>query len=135
MSEQCEFTVVFDGECNLCESSVLFIIHRDAKQRFCFVAAQSETGRALQARFGLDALAQETFILIHDGEAFTASDAALEVARHLDGPWKALWVLRIVPRLFRDRVYATVARHRYAWFGRKSSCMTPAPDLRNRFLD
>jgi len=127
--------VVFDGECNLCESSVMFIIGRDARRRFCFVTAQSEKGRALQAQFGLDALTLETFILIHQGRALTSSDAALLAARHLDGPWKALVILRIVPRFIRDRVYRTVARHRYAWFGRKRACMTPTPDVRDRFLD
>jgi predicted DCC family thiol-disulfide oxidoreductase YuxK len=40
-----------------------------------------------------------------------------------------------VPRPLRDLVYDWVARHRYAWFGKRESCMVPTPELRARFLE
>jgi predicted DCC family thiol-disulfide oxidoreductase YuxK len=127
--------VIFDGVCNLCESSVLFIIRRDAAGRFRFAAAQSSAGRELQQRYALDALDLETLILIKDGRAFTRSDAFLHIARELDRPWRLLAALRVVPRSLRDRAYALVARNRYRWFGRKPACMVPSEDVRARFLE
>lgn len=127
--------VIFDGRCNLCESSVAFIVRRDAAARFRFAPAQSPAGQALQARHGLDALEHETMILIKDGRVHTRSDAAIEIARGLDGPWKLLAALRLVPRFLRDRAYAFVARNRYRWFGRKDACMVPSRELSARFLD
>nr|WP_321538574.1 DUF393 domain-containing protein [Flavobacterium piscinae] len=36
--------ILFDGVCNLCDSSVQFIIKHDKKDIFRFVALQSELG-------------------------------------------------------------------------------------------
>ena len=56
--------VVFDGVCNLCEDSVAFIIARDPEAKFKFVSAQSAIGKEIQECYGLDALKDETVILI-----------------------------------------------------------------------
>jgi predicted DCC family thiol-disulfide oxidoreductase YuxK len=40
-----------------------------------------------------------------------------------------------VPRPLRDLVYDWVARHRYAWFGKREICMVPAQAWRDRFLE
>lgn len=126
--------IVFDGECNLCESSVQFVIRRDKDAKFKFASAQSEAGQKLQEQYGLDSIQSGTMILVQDGKAYTKSDAALRIAGELDGPWKAMSVFRIVPRFLRNGVYGIVARNRYRWFGKKDECMIPTPDLKERFL-
>ena len=40
----------------------------------------------------------------------------------------------ILPSLLRDLMYDFVAQNRYRWFGKKNQCMTPTPELKNRFL-
>jgi predicted DCC family thiol-disulfide oxidoreductase YuxK len=45
-----------------------------------------------------------------------------------------LYLLIVVPRPLRDTVYNLIARHRYAWFGKRDACMVPTPELRTRFL-
>jgi len=128
-------TIIFDGVCNLCAWSVRFIVRRDPKERFRFAAWQSDAGRRLLEEHGLDPGNVETVVLIKDGVVSARSDAALEIARELRGPWKLLAVLRIVPRGLRDWVYSVVARHRYRWFGKQEACMVPTEELRGRFLE
>lgn len=126
--------IVFDGVCNLCHGAVAFIIRHDRAGVFRFAPAQSEAGGALQARYGVDALGSGTLVLIENGVVRRRSDAALAIARRLDGAWKALALLRLVPRPLRDWAYDRVATNRYRWFGRKRECPAPPAAVRERFL-
>jgi predicted DCC family thiol-disulfide oxidoreductase YuxK len=125
---------LFDGVCNFCNAIVRFLVARDHARRLRFASIQSEVGRALLARHGIDSVAANTFVLIERGRALVRSDAALAVARHLPVPWRWGVVLVVVPRPWRDAAYDVVARHRYRWFGKRDTCMVPTPELRERFL-
>jgi predicted DCC family thiol-disulfide oxidoreductase YuxK len=127
--------VLFDGECNLCNHSVNFVIDRDPRGHFRFASSQSDVGQALLARHGLRDAALTGVVLLQDGRAFTGSSAALRIARGLRAPWSLLSWLLVVPRPIRDFVYGVVARNRYRWFGRIDACRLPTPELRQRFLD
>jgi predicted DCC family thiol-disulfide oxidoreductase YuxK len=127
--------VLFDGVCNLCSRSVQFIIQRDPAGRFHFASLQSPLGEELRARLGIDPQIIDSVILLEEGERwYKESDAALRIARGLGGAWKALWVLRVIPRPVRDGLYRLIARNRYRWFGKQETCWLPTPELRGRFL-
>jgi len=130
-----EQIVVFDGVCNLCSRSAHFILRNDRSRVFKLATAQSAIGRQLLADAGIDPDNVETFVLVRAGHAYFRSDAALEVVNKLDWPWRALKILRFIPRALRDPVYRLVARNRYRWFGRKATCMVPTNDIRSRFLE
>lgn len=125
--------VLFDGVCNLCNASVTFIIDRDPGAVFRFAPLQSDVGQALVLGCGLEG--EDSIVLVEDGRCYVRSEAALRIARRLDGAWRFLGALRFVPRPLRDPVYQAVARNRYRWFGRQEACRLPTPDLRARFLD
>lgn len=127
--------VIFDGVCNLCEASVNFMIAHDPQGAFRFVPSQSALGQALQQRYAINTTSLDTVVLIRDGKLFSESEAAVEIAKEFDGPWKLLALARWVPRPLRDWAYRRVANNRYAWFGRKDVCMLPTPELRGRFLE
>ncbi len=125
----------FDGECNLCNNAVQFILKRDKKKIFFFAALQSAAGKEAIEKVGIDALETTgSFILYYNGAYFTRSSAALHTFRLLGGLWPLLYVGIIVPRILRDSVYNIVSRNRYKWFGRRDSCMVPTPDIMARFL-
>jgi predicted DCC family thiol-disulfide oxidoreductase YuxK len=126
--------LLFDGVCNLCSGAVRFVIRHDPRGRFRFAALQSETGRRLLVQHGLPPDALDTFVLIEGTRCFTRSDTALELARRLGGGWRALAILRLVPRPIRDAAYGVVVRNRYRWFGKSDRCMVPTPELARRFL-
>ncbi|MEE1963483.1 thiol-disulfide oxidoreductase DCC family protein [Allomuricauda taeanensis] len=127
--------ILFDGVCNLCNNSVLFVIKRDKKDLFRYASLQSEIGQQLVRERGIDTSQVDSIILIERGVAyFTKSDAALEIAQDLGGLWKLSSVFSWIPKSIRDVVYDFVARNRYKWFGKKESCMVPTPELRAKFL-
>jgi predicted DCC family thiol-disulfide oxidoreductase YuxK len=130
-----DMIVIFDNECCLCESSVISIMRRDRKAKFKFAPAQSNTGIELQKGYGIHALNHQTIILIKDGTVYTKSDALIEIGSNLDGFWKMLSIVKIVPKLLRDWAYSKVAKNRYRWFGKKKSCTVLSKDEKSRFLD
>jgi predicted DCC family thiol-disulfide oxidoreductase YuxK len=126
--------ILFDGVCNLCNSSVQFIIRRDPQGKFKFAALQSPFGQEQLAKFGLSPSLLNSVLLINDGRIFSRSTAALEIARELSGLWPGCYALIIVPRFIRDLIYDFVSRNRYRFFGKRAECMIPTPDLRARFI-
>lgn len=125
--------VLFDGVCNLCNGAVQFIIKHDSKKRFTFASLQSASAKQLLTERAL-VPALETMVFINGNQAYEKSDAALEIARQLDGAWRLLYVLKIVPRFLRDAVYTLVANNRYRLFGKRDSCWLPTPEFQSRFI-
>ncbi|MEK6780439.1 MAG: thiol-disulfide oxidoreductase DCC family protein [Bacteroidota bacterium] len=127
--------ILFDGLCNLCSNSVKFIIKRDSKGYFRFASLQSPLGQRQLNTFELPDNQFYSVFLIKDGILFQKSNAALEIARNLDGLWPAFYIFKVIPPFIRDWVYTFVAKNRYTWFGKKDSCMIPTAELKSRFID
>ena len=127
--------ILFDGVCNLCNRSVLFIIKHDRSAKFQFAALQSNFGQHQLTKVNLPIDVLNTILLIKNGKVYSKSSAALEIARDLGGLWPAFYVFKIVPAFIRDVVYDFIAKNRYRWFGRQEACMIPTPELKSRFLD
>ena len=125
----------FDGVCNLCNSSVQFIIRRDRNERFLFASLQSEKAKkTLPAKYRVEDDLKS--LVLKDGDRLkTKSSAALTIARDLSGLWPFLYLLMIIPKALRDFVYDLIARNRYNWFGKKDACMIPTTDLKSRFVE
>ncbi|MGY3715104.1 thiol-disulfide oxidoreductase DCC family protein [Sutcliffiella cohnii] len=124
--------ILFDGVCNFCESSVQFIMKRDAKELFLFASLQGKTGQQLIEQHSI---VTDSVVLVTEKGVYTKSDAALKICKHLTFPWKLAYVFIIIPRAIRDRFYDEFAKNRYKWFGKKAACMLPTPEERARFLD
>jgi predicted DCC family thiol-disulfide oxidoreductase YuxK len=127
--------VLFDGVCKFCNRSVNFLIDHDSRGRLRFAALQSETGQALLRRFRLRTNDFDTLVLVQGRHCSTRSTAALRAASYLDGPWRFLEALLLMPAFLRDPLYNFLARNRYRWFGRLDACRVPTPELKARFLD
>ncbi|CAN5225811.1 thiol-disulfide oxidoreductase DCC family protein [soil metagenome] len=126
--------ILFDGDCNLCNGTVRFIINRDPTSKFKFASLQSEKGQALLRNFNLSTSDFNTFVYINEDQYFTKSSAALRVLKELGGLWTSFYLLIIIPKKFRDFLYDIIVHNRYKWFGERDSCMVPTPELKGRFL-
>ena len=126
--------ILFDGVCNLCNSSVQFIIRHDTEVQFKFAALQSSFGQQQLKIFGIPLDALNSVILIKGAVAFQRSDAALEIARDFTGMWKGLYYFKIIPRFFRDWIYDQISKNRYSLFGKRDECMIPTSELKARFI-
>lgn len=126
--------ILFDGVCNLCNSSVQLVIKNDKQAYFSFASLQGEYGQAFLKEQKLDTDQYDSFILRENGKVYTESTAALRVAKRMGFPFVLTYPLIIVPKFIRDAVYSFIAKNRYKWFGKKDSCMIPSPELKNRFI-
>ena len=127
--------VLFDGVCNLCESSIQFLIRHDRHQQLKYTSLQSEAAAHLLSAHELDEKYLKSIAFVDEGKIYLESDAALRICRYLTGPYKYLYYLRFIPRSIRNIFYHWIARNRYKWFGKKDQCMVPDESVKERFLD
>lgn len=126
--------VVFDAQCLLCSGSVQFLLHHDKRQRLRFATIQSDAGRRLLERAGIDAINPESFALVDEAKTWTETAAVIRVADALGWPWRIAWIAWLIPYPLRDAIYRWIARNRYRWFGRRDVCFMPDPDDADRFI-
>lgn len=125
--------VLFDGVCNLCNTSVDFIIRHETENQLRFVSLQSDLGSRLIKKFNrkedLDSI-----LFLYGGRLLDKSEAAVTIATFMNSPYSALRFFRFIPRLWRDWVYMMVAKNRYTLFGKKESCRIPTTAEKAKFL-
>lgn len=131
---QYERLILFDGVCNWCNVWVNFAIAHDPDRQFKFGALQSEQAQRILHDLHMPTTDYQTFLLLEGGRVSTKSTAALRVIRQLTWWWPLYYICMLVPVPLRDRVYDFVARHRYRWMGRATTCRVPAEAERDRFV-
>jgi len=125
--------VLFDGVCNLCNTSVRFLLAYNRRENLHFAALQSEFANHLLEKMNYSNLNLRTVVFIENGEVFTKSLAIFKISKHLVYPWKIIYHFRFIPKKLTDWIYDIVAINRYNVFGRKKNCMAPKPEWQNRF--
>ena len=127
--------VLFDGVCNLCCFLVKFIIRRDPDKRFRFTSLQSAKGQQILLDSELPVLDDNSVVYVRDGKYYYRSSAILKILVDLGGLWKTFYVCIIIPVVIRDYLYSIIAKTRYRIFGKRSTCLVPTSELKDRFLD
>lgn len=126
--------ILFDGVCNLCDSSIQFVIKHDKKDIYRFVSLQSELGQKIIQSLGIPADIDSTILYEPGKSYYYKSDVAFKILKDISGIRKALLVFSILPKSILDSIYDYVARNRYKWFGKKEACMIPTPEIKSKFL-
>ncbi|MGI0490888.1 thiol-disulfide oxidoreductase DCC family protein [Alkalinema pantanalense CENA528] len=116
------YTVVYDGNCNLCSNLVQLLETLDRGQQFQYIPMQDSEGLATYGVAPADC--EQGMILIHPidlNQRWQGSAAAEEIGRLL--PLGAIFVAayRGIPGMkgLGDRAYLQIRDHRYDWFGRR----------------
>jgi predicted DCC family thiol-disulfide oxidoreductase YuxK len=126
--------IIFDGICNFCNGAINFILKRDKNELYKFAPMQSEAGKMLIKKYNAQLDGIETFLLIKSSKTYIKTEAAFEVIKDLPGGWKYLRILRVIPLSIRDWMYTKFAMNRYKLFGKRTACIIPTKETRNRFL-
>lgn len=129
-----ERVVLFDGVFKLCNGWARFLIRHDPARQFRLASVQSAQGQALLAWYGLPTDRFDTMALIDEAGLHVRSTALLRILSRLPQPWRALRLLRLLPRPLRDWCYDRIALNRYRLFGRHAVCLLPTADHAERFL-
>ena len=126
--------LLFDGECNLCNSTVQFVIERDKKALIKFTSLQSIQGKKIMIEQNIPEHYIDSIIYFENEVVYYKSTAALKLFRNLDGLWKLTYIFIIVPNFIRNWVYSFIAKNRIKWFGKAETCWVMTNELKDRFL-
>lgn len=128
--------ILFDGVCNLCNSSVQYVIKQDKNNVFLFAALQSDIGQQIIEAYKIDTNKVDSILLYTPEKGVDyKSTAALKIASQLGFPQNLMTVFFIIPPFIRNWVYDYIAKNRYKWYGKKESCWIPTPELKSKFLE
>ena len=128
--------ILFDGLCNLCNSSVQFLIKRDSKDIFRFVSLQSELGKELLSKLPI-AIQNTDSIILFESEVifYFKSQAIFQIIKSLGGLFNCLLIFKLLPHSIYDVFYDYIAKNRYHWFGKKEQCLVPTSEIQSKFLN
>lgn len=115
-------TIIFDGECNLCNGVVGWLLKFAPKRLFEFVPFQSPRGQHILKENNLPTQQLDTVILLDQEGLHTHSDGFLKIVAAIPKWQRVAALLGFIPRLLRDFVYRTASRNRLKWFGTSTSC-------------
>jgi predicted DCC family thiol-disulfide oxidoreductase YuxK len=129
--------VFFDGVCNLCNSSVDFIIKRNKKKRDLFYCSL-QSSKALNYLDQKDIQDLNTLVFLHNEKVYKKSTAVLKILLHLYGSSRILTfilkALLLLPKCIRDTLYKFISSNRYRLFGKRQSCRLPSQQEQDQFI-
>jgi len=117
------YTVIYDGNCNLCTTLVQALEVLDQGVRFRYIPMQA--GAQLQD-YGITAQdCEQGMILINNDtpqQRWQGSNAAEEIGRMLPLGQIVVDLYRSLPgpKWLGDQIYEQMRDNRYAWFGKRS---------------
>ncbi|NOQ92021.1 MAG: DUF393 domain-containing protein [Flavobacteriaceae bacterium] len=126
--------ILFDGICNLCNSSVQFILKHDHKKQFLFASLQSDAAAKLLLQLNSKNNKLSSILLIEDNKIYKKSTAALRISRELNPLFNWFYIFIIIPTKLRDFAYDIIAKNRYKWFGKRGSCLIDNAKYKERFI-
>jgi len=127
--------ILFDGVCNLCNSSVQFVLKHDKNKNFLFASLQSDAATKILLQLNKKSFKKiDSIVLVENEQLYFKSTAALKIAKNLNGFIQILYVFIIIPTPIRNYIYDFIAKNRYNWFGKKDKCMIPDKEFSERFL-
>lgn len=131
--------VFFDGVCRFCDGAVRWVRDHDPGGGFHFAPLQGETAARIRGSHPDDFPADiDTIVYVETGSAgtriFVRAEAVFELCAHLDGRWRWLAGLRVLPHWLTDLGYRAFAANRYRIFGRLDACEISTEEEQTRML-
>ena len=114
--------IIFDGECNLCNGVIGWLMKFAPTSTFDFLPFQSPKGQQLLRHYNRATDRLDTVILINQTGIHTHSDGFLKIVAEIPKWKRVAALLGFIPRMLRDYVYKTASRNRLKWFGVSKSC-------------
>src|SRR5579883_2550722 len=121
--------VFFDGECVLCHNMMGRLLKIDSERHFLLCAQQTDMGRLVLERHGINVADLSTIYLITNcatdqEKVLTRADAFIYVLSKTKSYGWLASLMKIFPRQLLNFGYKLVASNRYRLFGKKNeACM------------
>lgn len=115
--------IIFDGECNLCNGVVGWLLKFAPQGLFEYVPFQSPKGQQLLYAHGFPTKELTTVILFDEKGPHTHSDGFLKIIAQIPKYRLAAALLAFIPKIIRDTIYNLASKNRVRWFGRSDNCV------------
>ncbi|MES2381866.1 MAG: DCC1-like thiol-disulfide oxidoreductase family protein [Bacteroidota bacterium] len=129
-----ESIIFFDGECNLCNGFVQFVLKHEQAPNLKFSSLQSEFAQNFFKQQNFDPSSIDSVIVYHNNQFYLQSKAAFIVIAQLKSPYKWLSVFKFIPSFIANFIYKIIARYRYNIWGKTNQCWVMKPNYQDRFL-
>lgn len=126
--------ILFDGECNFCNSTINFIIKNDKSNLFRFVQLQSAKGKEVLELTKDATINPNSIVYIENGKSYYKSTAVLKIVYRLGNFYRLLYFFILIPPFIRNFFYILIANNRYKLFGKVTGCKLPDDNIKNKFL-
>ena len=127
--------ILFDGVCNLCNSSVDWIIRRDKHNLFKFASLQSDYGKQITEQYKITEQYLDTVVLLDNDKIYLRASAVLRILKQLGGFYSLVYIFNVLPSPVLNFFYNIVARYRYRWFGKRDTCRVPDEVEKEKFIE
>lgn len=122
------YYLFIDGECMLCEKAVYKIDHwLQPHSTITIYLSSLQNASNISQKLGFTLPKDIDSVLLWDGiKLHSKMDVVLTLSPFMRGRFKSFIALKILPKFVRNWIYDFIATNRYAWFGKKSSCLLPS---------
>ena len=127
--------IFYDGVCNMCNSFVNTIISLDKKNQLFFSPLHGKIAKKLLKEHSEKIKNIDSVIFYSHSKISVKSKAVIDIINSLGSLYKIISILNIIPSLLLDYIYDLVAKNRYSWFGKKSSCPMPDKKIVSQFIE
>ena len=127
--------IFYDGVCNMCNSFVNTIISLDKKNQLFFSPLNGKIAKKLLKKHSEKIKNIDSVIFYNHSKISVKSKAVIDIINSLGSLYKIISILNITPPLLLDYIYDLVAKNRYSWFGKKSSCPIPDKKIASQFIE
>jgi len=125
--------VYYDGACNLCNNTVKWVLKHERAPVLYFATLQKLREHNVN-NTPTSLLEANSVVLWHEGKYYTQSEAVMQIALLMGGPYRLARLGYLVPAFLRNALYQLIARNRHQWFGTTTSCLLPSHAHKGRFL-
>jgi predicted DCC family thiol-disulfide oxidoreductase YuxK len=125
--------IFFDGVCNLCNGFISFLFFLGLPTDLKVASLQGNCAKKYlpeEERQNLSSV-----IYLRNEKTYKESTAVITIMMDITWYYRPLGLLLVIPSFLRDSIYRFIAKNRYRFFGKKSTCRLPLESERQYFLD
>jgi predicted DCC family thiol-disulfide oxidoreductase YuxK len=127
--------VFFDGVCNLCNNFIDFLIKRDENKNLRYCSLQSDFAIKFFESKNISIKDFDTIYFYSEGVVFQRHKAIFNILKNLAFPSNVVSLLRYIPNFIGYPSYNFIAKRRYYFWGKKSSCRIASLEEKSLFLE
>ena len=106
--------LIYDGDCNLCSRFINLVVKVNKNDDLYITDFNSEWFKQLP--FNIDA---ESVSYLSKDKIYNKSNAVIHMLMDANQLFKPIVILKLIPKVFRDKLYDIVSNNRYKY---KSAC-------------